>query len=264
MNRKDWQRAYDPISAHLDARVQNTLAQLDAQSPGRRIPLRTAAVIVALVLALGGVAYAVFHSQVASLFGWLYGRTREQEMLSGDIDAASKSYQLGDVVYTLEEMVYKSEGDNEGLYGVVRISPAEGSNIVLIPQDYGIDEPAGYLVHYGTDEEIPEDAPSYAELAKQQGGKIIMARLTVKEVYQNGKLCEADIGEHWLAQRDGSLLGGLEIIDGTFEWSDRYELNLSVSNWEITPDGDWLREEPDNTWMKTNWMVTIAPTTKGE
>ena len=261
MNQKEWQRAYEPVSAHLEGRVQTALAQIDEKSPARRIPLRTAAIVMALVLALAGVAYAVFSSQLAGLFGWLYDEDWKNEMLAGDIDAMAKMLRLGDVVYTVEEMIYKTEGDYNGLYGLIRITPAEGSNITLIPQDYGIDEPAGYSVHYGVEEDIPDDAPSYVELAKERGGKIIFARTSIESVYQNGVLCDAPMGEWWIAQPDGSILGGLEI---PLERADQYELTLWVTNWEVTYEGEWLREEPENTWLQDTWTITVTPERKGE
>ena len=255
------------MSEEMKLNVRRSFAQQEKPIPARRVPLRTAAIVLAVVVALAGVAYAVLRSQVADVFGWLYGGTWEREIRAGDIDAASQRYELGDVVYTVEEMVYKNEGDMQGLYGAVRITPAEGSNIVLLPQDYSVHDIAGYLLHFGMDEEIPDDALSYAELARQQGGKIILARLAVNGVYLNGVLYDGSIGESWLAQPDGSLLGALEIVgDGSLplERAEQYELNLWVSNWEVTPEGDWLREDPENTWLQEEWVITIAPAMKGE
>ena len=265
MNQKNWQGAYEPVSVHLNTRVQSTLAGLEEASPIlRHIPLRTAVLAAVLVLALAGAAVAVFHSQVASLFGWTYGGTWEQELLAGEVDSERKTYQLGEVVYTIEEMVYKTEGDHEGLYGAVRVTPAEGSNIVLIASDYSIHEPSGYLIHYG-EEEIPEDALSYAELATERNAKIIMARLTVQALMQNGTELGVTVGEGWLAQSDGSLLCALEIPnEGYYEKAEQYELNLWISNWEVDLDGYWLREEPENTWLKEDWTVMVTPTVKGE
>lgn len=39
---------------------------------------------------------------------------------------------------------------------------------------------------------------------------------------------------------------------------------LSIANWEVTPEGEWLREDPDNTWLKDEWVVTVTPEMKGE
>ena len=73
-----------------------------------------------------------------------------------------------------------------------------------------------------------------------------------------------DIGEVCVAQPDGSILGGLEMSTESMERSSQYTLELRVSNWEITPEGEWLREEPENTWLKENWTVAFTPTVKGE
>ena len=264
MNYEKWQRAYAPVPSGLESRVESTLARLEEKPVARRVSLRVAALAAALMLALCGVAYAVLHSKVASLYGWFYGGRWEQEMKAGDIDIAPKTYRLGDVAYTLEEMLYKGEGGNQGLYCAVRITPAEGSDIILLPQNYSVHEPAGYLMHYSAEEEIPEEALSYGELAQERRVKIVTARVSVEEVFQNGEPCAMDIGELWVAQPDGSILGGLEMSTESMERSSQYTLTLRVSNWEITPEGEWLREEPENTWLKDNWTVAFTPTVKGE
>ena len=127
---------------------------------------------------LGGVAYAVFRSQTAEWFGWFYGSDTKDALLSGDIAPVGQSYRLGDVIYTFEDAIYK----NGTVYGTGTMRAADGANVVLIAEDYGVNEPAGYSLHYGEDETIPDDAPSYAGLATQTGAKIILARCVANGV----------------------------------------------------------------------------------
>lgn len=271
MKREEWQKAYEPLPEALACRVSSTLARLDKEEkPVRRISLRTAAIALAIVLALGGVAYAVIASQTADLFGWLYGQETKESLLAGDIAPSGESTVLGDVVYTLDDMIYK-----DGMvYGTGTIHPKEGANIVLLPEDYGVNEAAGYLVHYGP-EDIPEDAPSYAELAAQRGAKIILAKCVANGVLnEDGSLNASEIGYTQMALKDGTIrfsleFAGGEVREGVLEAQEihrqeSYRLSLRISNWEVTPEGDWLREEPGDTYLKDEWTVTITPVRKGE
>ena len=147
MKRSEWQRAYDPDPVRLEARVRHTLANLDAAPAARPRALRTA-LIAALVLALlGGIALAVYESRTADLAGWFGGEERKDELLSGDIAPSGESTRLGDVIYTLDDVIYK----DGTIYGSGVIRAAEGANIVLIDENSGIHEPAGYPLHYGKD-----------------------------------------------------------------------------------------------------------------
>ena len=260
----DFKQTYGDPPQSFQNRVQYALRRTEEQKMAKKISLRTAAIALALLLALGGVAYAVYEGVTADIFGWFYGGDMKQELQDGDVASMGQSRRLGDVVYTVEEMVYKTEGEFQGLYGVVRISPAEGANIVLMPEDLNVNEPAGYLLHYGeTGQTIADDAPSYAELARQRGAKLIVARATANSVRLNGVECCNSFGESWLPQQDGSILGAIEIAD-ELPRADSYELTLWISNWESTLDGIWLRDESDGTWLKENWVVTVSPKAKGE
>lgn len=265
MNRIDWSGVYDPVPPALAHRVRQTLIALeDAPKGARRPSLRAALIALALLLALGGVAYAIYQSLTADLFGWSYGGRWKEELLKGDFAPMGQSCRLGDVTYTVEEMVYKTEGVYQGLYGVVRIAPAEGANVVLMPDDLSVNDPAGYLLHYANaGQTIPGDSPSYAEVAARRGAKLLVARAAVHGVTVDGVAYGDCIGESWLAQADGTLLGTVEIVQG-LPRAACYELNLWISNWETTKEGIWLREEPENTWLQRDWTVTVTPEAKEE
>lgn len=265
MSQINWASAYEPIPQALEYRVEHTLEHLDiAPKITRKLSLRTTVIALALLLALCGVAYAVYESITADVFGWSYGGNWKEELQNGDFAPMGQSYQLGDVTYTIEEMVYKTEGEFQGLYGVVSIAPSEGANVIIMPDDLSVNDPAGYLLHYANaDQTISDDDPSYAELAAQRGAKLLVVRAAVNSITIDGvEYCNC-FGESWLPQADGTLLGTIEISDD-LPRADSYVLNLWVSNWETTPDDIWLREKPDSTWMKYDWVVTVSPKTKGE
>lgn len=264
MKRKDWQCAYEPIPESLSARVAFTLDHLEEKKPVRRFTLRTAAILLALLVALCGIAYAAFSSKSAELFGWLYGSAWQQDIEKGDIASPMLTKRLGDVTYTIEEVVFKKDGDSPGLYGVVRIAPAEGSNVVLLADDYMVDDPAGYLLHYGTDEIIPDDYLTYRTLAEQTGAKMIRARAAINSLHVHGQEGQIDFGESWLPQKDGTILGTWEadFNQSGLERAESYDLSIWLSNWEVTPEGVELRDEPNSTQVSIDWQVTISPEMK--
>ena len=59
---------------------------------------------------------------------------------------------LGSVTYTVTDVIY----EGGVLYGTVVMEPAEGENVVLMPEDSDVSEPAGYNIHCG--EAAPEGA----------------------------------------------------------------------------------------------------------
>lgn len=270
MNQTEWQKAYEPIPQQLEYRVSHTLEQLDGPIRNPRKKLRLSVLTAALILALCGVAFAMIHSQTADIFGWFYGEDMKNELLAGDIAPSGQSVQLGNVVYRLDEVVY-SDGF---IYGTGTILPADGANIVLIAEDYGVNDRAGYILHYG-DEVIPDDAPTYAELAQQRGAKIVLAKCVANGVTNpDGSLNASDIGYTQLPQADGSIRFTFEFTGGevengrlnetTIDRAQSYTISLRIGNWEVTPDGTWLREELNNTWLKQEWIVTVTPIEKGE
>lgn len=250
MKHLNWKDAYEPVPAALDTRVRAVLTGLEESEARRaRVPLRTAAALLALAMALGGVSYAVIGHRTAGLFGWFYGGNWQEELENGAYAPAGQQAVLGDVSFTMEEMVYKTDGKMQGLYGVVRIAPMEGKNVVLLPEDLSEDDPAGYLLHYGdVGETIPLDAPSYAELAQERGASLLTARAAVDSLAWGDRIYEGSVGESWLPQKDGSILGTIEIADD-LPYADSYELKLYIA----------IREASQDEWQSKTWQVTLTP-----
>ena len=268
MKQIDWQKAYNPSPGVLEYRITHTLAALPQAKPRRVRPLRVLGIALAALLALGGVAYALFQSQTAEWFGWFYGDQKKDELLTGDIAPVGQCYRLGDVIYTFEDAIYQ----DGTVYGTGTMRAADGANLVLICEDYGIHEPAGYALHYSRGETIPEDAPSYAELAERRGAKIVLAHCVANGIVNADGSLNADcIGYSEIPQPDGSIQFLFEFAGGspddpamTIERADRYNVSLYIANWEVNEYGEWLREEPNNTWLRHDWVVAVTPETKGE
>ena len=268
MKQTDWQKVYNPSPGVLDDTIARTLAALPPAKPCRAWPLRTLVIALAALLALGGVAYALFQSQTAEWFGWFYGDQKKDELLLGDIAPVGQSYRLGDVMYTFEDAIYQ----DGTVYGTGTMRAADGANLVLICEDYSIHEPAGYALYYSGREAIPEDAPSYAELAEQRGAKIVLAHCVANGVVNADGSLNADcIGYSEIPQPDGSIQFLFEFAGGslddpamTIERADSYDVSLYIANWEVNQYGEWQREEPNNTWLRHDWVLTVTPQTKGD
>lgn len=276
-NEPDYSQAYGVTPESFKRRVAYALRQTEKEQPMKKLSFRASVLIALLVLVLGTAAVAAVATPVADVFGWFYGEAKKEELLAGDVATIGQSYTLGDVTYTIDEVVYS----NHVLYGTGTISVAEGKEAVLITEDYQVTDPAGYLLHYGMgEEEVPEDAPSYKELAEQKDCKILFAKLVPEGVLVDGEVAVGDIGYLQLPRPDNTIQFTFEVYDNEAlsaerddwtaqggGWSAKegedkpasYTMKLYVGNWEVTKDGEWLREEPNNTWLREEWIVEVTP-----
>lgn len=264
MNGEKWGQVYEPVPADLDLRLNDTLSRLQEEEPrGQRMSLRTAVIALALLLALGGVAYAVLASQVADIYGWFYGEKKKQSLLTGDIATLEQSYTLGDVTYTLDEVIY--EGGT--LYGTGTMRPREGVNVILMASDHYVWEEAGYVLHDGDEANVPEDAPTYLDLAEERDAKILMPICYAQGYFkEDGALSSSEVGNLILPNPDGTIRFTFEFEGylSKIQRSDTYVIRFTVGNWEVDREGNHLREEPKDTYVRAEWDVAAAPVLKGE
>lgn len=254
----DLKRMYGSTPQSFQNRISQTLAHARVQEARTRRPVLRVVLVTALVMALSlGVCAAMFHSQVADYFGWAYGNDMKQELLEGSIAREEHSVQIGDVIYTLQEVTYI---DN-GLYGVGRIAPAN-ENVVLLAEDYQVTDAAGYGLYYGPDSRAPEGTPTYAELAEQKNAKIVQVTAVPEAVGVDGGtvLPLATAGYSLVPQLDGSVQFAFEISTGVaVEEGAEYVIRMWSSNWEVTPEGEWLRDGDKDTYLGENWDAVVYP-----
>jgi len=258
VNRNDLKRMYGSTPISFQNRIQQTLAHSRVQESHTRRPVLRVVMATALVMIFTlGVCTAMFHSQVAEYFGWFYGDQLHEELLAGNIAREEHSVQIGDVIYTLQEVTYI---DN-GLYGVGRITPAN-EKVVLLTEDYSVTDAAGYGLFYGEESRAPEGTPTYAELAAKKNAKIVQVSAVPEAVGVDGGtvLPLSSVGYSLLPQQDGSVTFAFEIATGVaVEDGSEYVIRMWSSNWEVTPDGEWLREEPNDTYLGQNWDAVVYP-----
>lgn len=237
--------------------VERNLKDLEA---GKETPVMKKKLSLGLVLALvlaimmTAVAVAAILSPTAEIFGFLYGKEKQEALLKGDIATLGSVQAVGDLEVTLEDVVYQAEGEMQGLYGTGIIAPREGSKVVLIPEEYSPASPAGYTLHYGKDEKVPEDAPSYLELAHKDGAKLLQVRVRLLEMSIDGKKVETDVGSNHLAQPDGRVRFTFAASGPQIRRSENYELNLNLGWYELDQEGDPVGEI-----QKENWAVNVTP-----
>ena len=263
MNREELERMYGSTPEGFSRRVTEALAGEGTRDKQKARGWRRAPALALALALVAAAALAAVTSQVAEYYGWFYGADKRQELLEGDIAQPAQSLRLGDVVYTLDEVVYI----DDGLYGVGHITAAEGANVVLLAEDYAVTDAAGYGLYYGEESLAPEGAETYAEAAARKGAKILLVKAVAEAVGVDGGdiLTLPSVGYSLMPQRDGSVLFSFELPTGVAVVEGQtYAIRLYVSCWEVTPEGEWLREEPNDTYQGQEWTVTAEPKPAGK
>ena len=217
MNNDKLNSMYGQTPESFENRIRYTLAKAESV-PVRRAPLRIALIAaMALVLTIATAA-ALFSSQVAEFFG-------RPELNDGKIAQIGESTIIGDLTYTLDEVVYIPEG----LYGVGRITSAQ-EGVRILSYDA---EPADFSA---------------------EGLTILHAQVTVEAVAVDGgeMLPLSASGYDMIPQDDGSvqfafiLPRSIAVTEGT-----EYTLKMNVSSRKAKGADDMHRVD--------TWQVSFTP-----
>lgn len=268
MTQSELQRkVYGDVPQSFEHRVQYALHNTQKQKhPVRCMPLRTA-LIVLILLALAGAACAAVLSRTADWFGAFYGQAWKDAALSGDVDQSHPTARLGDVTYTLDDVIVTGIALDEGGMSVTEndcryilatgtIRPAPGANVVLVPEDCELDEPSG------------PNGVTALERAEAQGAKILCVRVTANGLVTSsgqpftwtddeGRTRYPDIGYDEMMQEDGSILFSMEIVldESVLARQDTYTLSVYIANHEVSREGAHLME----TRISEDWVFDIHP-----
>lgn len=235
-----------------------------AQRKPRRVKPRTLILVFALV-ALAATALALNWSTTVNWMERVFGNEWAEELKISTHIPVNQTKVLGEVQYEWLETIHVGEGQvdkpvysygNNALYGSIRITPVPGANIVLIPEEFQLTDPLGYHVYWG--ETAPEGTPSYLDVAIGKDARIVLAKAVPHGILMDGQLQEGyEIMYDFRSNPDGSLLYHFEIP--MVKQSTEYAIHLRLNNWEVTREGQWLREGPTDTWLKEDWILTIRP-----
>ena len=269
------QAVYGDVPESFQHRVQYALRHTqEEERPVKRFTLRTA-LITLLLVAIVGAAVAAVASITADRFGEFYGEKYKDALLQGDIDTTLRTRQVGDVIYELDDVIVTgitldNEEDNHGedpmsisdvmcsrIYATGTMRAAEGTNVVLIPEDYLTTDPWNFDPYYGGHDNIPADAVSVKDKAAQTGATILCTRTTANGlVGADGELVNADIGYSGILQEDGTMVFTMEIdLHEPIPRQDEYTLSVYIANHQVTPEGEHLMD----TRVSEDWVFTIAP-----
>ena len=240
------------FTAFVDKNLEKLIAGKETPVMKKKLSLGLALALILTALTAAAAVAAIL-SPTAEIFGFLYGKDKQEALLKGDIAALGSVHEAGDLEVTLEDVVYQTEGDMQGLYGTGLIAPREGSRVVLIPEDYSPNDAAGYILHYGRGEEVPEDAPSYAELAEKNGARMLVVRAMLETVSVDGKVLETEVGYSLIPQADGSVRFAFEMIYEQMRRADSYDLAMYLSSYEVDAQG------AAGELQKERWTVHAVP-----
>ena len=233
----------------------------------KKMSLAMVLLIICLFLS-ASVALAAIISNTAQRFGDLYGEDWTDAALRGDIDTSNPSIQIGDVVYTMDDVIVTGiELEMEGLTeddtmctrilatGTMRA--AEGTNVVLMPEDYLVSDPWNFDPYYNGHANVPAGVVSVIEKAAETDAEILCTRATANGLVDSeGNLYDCDLVYTGIMQEDGSIVFHMEI--GLFEpipRQDNYTLSVYIANHQVTPENEHLME----TRVSEDWVFTIHP-----
>jgi len=236
--------------------VEHRLNDLKAgkETPVVKKKLSMGLVLALVLVLLAAVAIAAILSPTAEIFGFLYGKEKQEVLLKGDIAAIGQVRTVGDLEVTLEDVVYQAEGDMTGLYGTGIIAPKEGSKVVLIPEDYSPASPAGYTLHYGKDEEVPEDAPTYLEQAEKTDSKLLQVSVRPDSLMIADKRVDVDVGYSLLPLPDGRVRFAFELAGPGVLRASEYLLRMDLVWFDLDEQG-----EPVGDVKIDSWDVLVMP-----
>lgn len=236
--------AFGPVpDACHDALMKAARSVKEEEPVKKRV---SAAFVVCFIFALAviGTAYALTSSQVAEFFGLHWNQELGESLKEGKVAQIGESVTVGDVVFTLNEIVYK----NRALYGVGTARPVH-ENDVIVPMD--IAENPEYFT-------INEEARALVEKAKASGGKLLTtdSMPTKIGVDEGTMLTPGCIGYYDIPNGDGSVTFSFEASDGfAVNEGTSYQILMESWVWQMNENG----EKIEGTRMQGDWTVSCVP-----
>ena len=188
--REDWQQAFGSPSPAFDARIRQTLNQLEEENRMKKTSIRTAILVVALILALTGVVYAATAGwNIGDYFNNRYGDNANvpQGFESGyDRDYAQETDGLS---FRIRDAYV----DGDRLNAIVEISRADGKPALIRGSDCMEDDLIGFLYL-----DMKEDQRTVAQYAK---GKNLPLHWAGTDFAQDGRVTTGT-ADFWMEGED--------------------------------------------------------------
>lgn len=253
----DFARTYGSVPDSFQHRVQYALRGIEEEKTMRRPTLRTIAIVIAL-LSFATAACAAVISRTVDVYGSIFGEAFKKKLEAGELAVSGATYEIGGMVFTLDDAVFA----RDGLYAAGTIKPVKGANIVLIPEDFDVNDPAGHMIGYAG-VEVPEGAATYRELAEASGAKLMRVKCRFdNNADVNNPDLVGTVGAEWLPRTDGSIVFCTE-FDPVVEYGSTMEavrdgerkFKINILYTELTLDG----EEIEGSGGCSDWIVSIIP-----
>ena len=205
--------------------AQRIIAQAKGEKPvKRKISLALVLCIVLGIAAIGTACALLASSQVANFFRQYWGKDMGDWLEEGKIAQVGESVTVGDVVFTLDEVVYR----DRGIYGV-GTARAVDSKDVLVPMDMADD---------WTIWSQKEEGKALVSQAAATNGKLITINCIPDKIgVDEGTMLTVDAGVYNVRNDDGSITFSFEASGYALEDGTTYQVTLEYETTELGPDG---------------------------
>ncbi|MBQ8137423.1 MAG: hypothetical protein IJ174_08325 [Clostridia bacterium] len=207
-------------------------------------------VLMLIILAVMGTAYALFSSQVAEFFGRHWNKELGEWLEGGRIAKIGETFTLGGVDFTLDEVVYR----DLSIFGV-GTARVRDERDVLLPMDLA----DGWELEEAMQ---ANEAQALLQKAAAGGGRLLSIDYTPEKIgVDSGAMVHAgDIGLYDYLNEDGSLTfsfetGGYALEDGTVY---QLELFIDVDVWTESGKSEAYDVQPQR------WIVSFEPVVEDE
>ena len=268
----DPNKVYGDVPQSFSHRVEYALRRCEKEETKSMKRKPVLIVLLVLMLAMTTTAVAAVLSKTTEFFVFEYGERYRETMESGAVVQVNESTTLNGVTFTLDDAVitpsqtnYLSDvgevdppADTIDFYATGIVSPAEGENVILLADEYTIDQPAGYAIYYANWPKAPADAPTYAELAKDKSATIRMVSCFANGIIneETGEVYPNTIGGVLIPLQDGTVQFGIEIpSENIYPQQDSYRMSIYIATEDIDLEGNPM----EGTRQSTNWVVTLVP-----
>ncbi len=237
------------MTEHMKKRLLDTIQNPVARKMARRFSLRTAMIAVLITLFLSAVAYAAAtNPTIIEIYTRWFGEENEtvQNLNEQTVQTPDLSYELNDITVHLFQAIF----DGNTLYTTGTVAPKEGSNVVILADNYNPRDPANADIHYS--QEDFSKTPTYLELAEQKGAKLLHTYVWVN--------AEGGAGEY--------MNDAIPLADGTYSFinefpdvkvtGDSIKGTVGALQYEVTDEGT----EIPGTRVRKEWEFTVPAIAK--
>ena len=205
--------------------AQRVIAQAKGEKPVKRKISIALVLCIVLGIAIIGTACALLaSSQVADFFRQYWNHDLGDWLQEGKIAQIGESVTVGDVFFTLDEVVYR----DRGIYGVGTARPADPQN-VLVPMDMADDWNVWSR---------KEEGKALIDLAAASNGKLITVNCIPDRIgVDEGTMLTVNAGVYNVRNDDGSITFSFEASGYALEDGISYQVTLEYETAELETDG---------------------------